>query len=142
MLILDVREHVQDRLHGARIARYVHKVPRHDRPERHDAPAQSDDTIRKHYGADGGGRGGEVGEQAVRGRGREVVVSEAVAEDDGDEDECGHWVEALDLGGVRTQLTGVMGIGVREWSLRACLLRSRSLTRTASGTFRPLLSAG
>lgn len=108
MLVLYMAEDVQDGLGGARVSRDVHEVARHDGPERHDAPAYSDCAIGDDKGADGGYCGGKVGDEAVGGRWGDVVVCETVADENSDEDEGGHWVEALDLCDIRLEQEAVV----------------------------------
>lgn len=97
MLVLDVAEDVQDCLDGIWVSGNVHEVAGQERPKRHDEPRCFDHAVCEEQRADGGPCRGDVGEEAVGGRGREVVVCEAVADEDGEENEGGHWVEALGL---------------------------------------------
>ena len=99
MLVLDVREGVEQGLDGARVPRDVHEVARHYGPEGRDAPGCAEEEVEAHDGADGGDGGGDGRPESVFGRGRDVVVGEAVAEEAEDQDEGRHGVEALGLEG-------------------------------------------
>ena len=97
MLVLDVAEHVQDCLDGVWVSGNVHEVARQEGPERHDEPCSFDRDVGGDQHANGRPCGGYVGEDAVGGRGGEVVVRKAPGDKDGKEDEGGHRVEALGL---------------------------------------------
>lgn len=92
-------EHVENALRGSGGSGDVSEVACHEGPQGHDAPGESDQTIRRDEGGDGGGCGRPVRDQSIGWGRRQVVVTEAEAEENGYKDECRHRVEALDLGG-------------------------------------------